>query len=147
MIAAGLLSASLLAGCAAKSEYEFDSLDLAPPQENLSELKLGQYSIPIPVAVNREAKALVHRTAFQLDFELYALVRPEQKSTIENSWDRYEGKIRDRVIRVCRNSSVEELQDPELSALKARLMDALAEQFGKDDLRQLLITEVVSQRL
>jgi flagellar basal body-associated protein FliL len=78
---------------------------------------------------------------------LYALVRPENKSHIADDWARHEGKIRDHVIRVCRNASVDELQEPELSTLKARLMDALAAQMGENDLRQLLITEVVSQKL
>jgi hypothetical protein len=37
--------------------------------------------------------------------------------------------------------------EPELSALKAHLMDALVAQVGESGLRQLLITDVVSQRL
>jgi hypothetical protein len=42
---------------------------------------------------------------------------------------------------------VDELHEPELSTLKARLMDVLAAQIGAKDVRQLLITEVVSQKL
>jgi hypothetical protein len=133
-------------GCGSHATFEFDALDLAPPQEELSEFMLGEYSIPIPIAVDR-ANQRASRNRFQLDFELYALVRPESKSNIADDWARHEGKIRDRVIRVCRNASVDELQEPELSTLKARLMDALAAQIGEKDLRQLLITEVVSQAL
>ena len=44
-------------------------------------------------------------------------------------------------------ASIDELQDPELSRLKARLIDALASQIGDHDVRQLLITDVVSVRL
>ncbi len=133
-------------GCGSHSTFEFDALDLAPPQEELSEFLLGKYSIPIPVAERRSNK-LEHRNRFQLDFELYALIRPENKSSIADDWARHEGKIRDHVIRVCRNASVDDLQEPELSTLKARLMDVLAAQVGKNDVRQLLITEVVSQKL
>ena len=72
---------------------------------------------------------------------------PDRKSSIVDSWSRHEGKIRDNVIRVCRNASVDDLQEPELSTLKAHLMDALASQVGEEGLRQLLITEVESERL
>jgi flagellar basal body-associated protein FliL len=137
----------LAGGCGSHPTFEFDALDLAPPQEELSEFLLGQYSIPIPVIVGGGANERARQNRYQLDFELYALVRPEHKSNIADEWARHEGKIRDHVIRVCRNASVEELQEPELSTLKARLMDALAAQVGEKDLRQLLITEVVSQAL
>jgi len=146
-LAAGVVMLCIAGGCGSHSTFEFDALDLAPPQEELSEFLLGQYSIPIPVAEQRGSKELEHRNRFQLGFELYALIRPENKSSIADDWDRHEGKIRDNVIRVCRNASVEDLQDPELSTLKARLMDALAAQMGKNAMRQLLITEVVSQKL
>jgi flagellar basal body-associated protein FliL len=134
-------------GCKPHATFEYDALDLVPPQEELSEFSLGTYSIPIPVANDRGAKVVEHRTRFQLDFQLHALVLPEKKSSIADSWTRHEGKIRDHVIRVCRNASVEELSEPELSTLKARLMDALAAQMDKLDVRQLLITDVVSQPL
>ena len=147
-LAVSVVTVCIAGGCGSHySTFEFDALDLAPPQEELSEFMLGQYSIPIPVAEQRGSNEPEHRNRLQLDFELYALVRPEKKSTIADDWARHEGKIRDDVIRVCRNASVDELQEPELSTLKARLMDALAAQMGKNDVRQLLITEVVSQKL
>ena len=137
----------LAGGCGKESSFQYDALDLAPPQEELSEFSLGQYSIPIPVADDQESGSSRHGNRFQLDFELHALVAPEKKSEIADNWSRHEGKIRDRVIRVCRNATVDELQEPELSTLKAHLMDALAAQVGEKGVRQLLITEVVSQKL
>jgi hypothetical protein len=148
VLVASAVTLCVAGGCGSHySTFEFDALDLAPPQEELSEFLLGQYSIPIPVPEQRGSKQPEHRNRFQLDFELYALVRLEKKSTIADDWARHEGTIRDNVIRVCRNASVDDLQEPELSTLKARLMDALAAQVGRNDVRQLLITEVVSQKL
>jgi hypothetical protein len=141
------LLAIVAGGCGPHETFEYDSLDLDPPQEELTEFSLGTYSIPIPIAEERGAKVARHRTRFQLDFELHALVEPAKKSSIADSWAKHEGKIRDHVIRVCRNASVEDLRDPELSTLKARLMDALAAQMDKLDVRQLLMTDVVSQPL
>jgi hypothetical protein len=146
-VAVGIVMIIMTGGCGSHSTFEFDALDLAPPQEELSEFLLGQYSIPIPIVTDRDTSHAKCRNRLQLNFELYALVRPENKSNIADDWARHEGKIRDHVIRVCRNASVDELQEPELSTLKARLMDALAAQVGEKDVRQLLITEVVSQAL
>jgi hypothetical protein len=141
-------AASCLAGgCAKEPSFEYDLLDPVAAKEELSEFSLGEYSIPIPVVEEGRAGKLRHSNRFQLDFELYALVTPGKKSDIANSWSRHEGAIRDHVIRVCRNATVDELLEPELSALKAHLMDALVAQVGESGLRQLLITDVVSQRL
>ena len=141
------LACCLLPGCAKESSFQYDVLDLMPAKEELSEFSLGEYSIPIPVVEEGRAGKLRHRNRFQLEFELHAVVTPGKKSEMADNWTRHEGKIRDRVIRVCRNASVDELQEPELSTLKAHLMDALMAQVGENGLRQLLITDVVSQRL
>ena len=134
-------------GFTSHSAFEFDALDLAPPQEELSEFPLGTYTIPIPMVVERASNEPEHHNRFQLDFQLYALISPEHKAQIADDWARHEGKIRDHVISVCRNASADALQEPELSTLKAQLMDALAAQIGEKEVRQLLITEVVSQEL
>ena len=50
-------------------------------------------------------------------------------------------------MNVCRSASLDELQEPELATLKARLTDVLTAQLGEKPLRQLVINEVVSQEL
>jgi flagellar basal body-associated protein FliL len=109
------------------------------------ELSLGKYTVPIPMLVNPAGKRPAQYNRFQFDFQLFALVSEQEKSQVEEAWKRHEGKIRDRVIQICRNASIEELQEPELAMLKAKLMDALSPQLGNDDVQRLLITEVVSQ--
>jgi hypothetical protein len=135
-----------LPGCGSRSAFEFDALDLAPPHEELAELSLGEYRIPIPALQDR-GRSQTHCHRLEFDFELHALVSPKQQSRVADAWARHEGRIRDQVIRVCRNATLDELQEPELGTLKARLVDALASQIGGNHLRQLLLTEVVSQEL
>jgi hypothetical protein len=142
-----VISVGSFQGCSEHSSFKFDALDNSPPPQELSEFSLGKYSIPIPVAEDRGGKHLEYRHRFQLNFELHALVSPTEKSHVSDSWARHEGKIRDQVIRVCRNATLDELQEPEFSTLKTRLMHALAGHIGGKDMRQLLITEVVSQQL
>jgi hypothetical protein len=122
-------------------------LDVAPVVEELNELSLGEYKIPIPIAVDDGAESQVYRNRLQLDFQLYALVAPKEETNVADAWKRHEGVIRDKVINICRSASVDELLEPELATLKARLTDELASQLGEKRLRQLLITDVVSQQL
>lgn len=136
-----------VAGCGSKSKFEFDRMDLLPVEEELSEFPLGEYKIPIPVSDDRSQSNSPRRNRFQFDFHLFALVSPQEEAQIGDAWDRHEGVIRNQVINVCRSASVEELQEPELATLKARLTDVLATQLGEKRLRQLLITDVVSQEL
>jgi flagellar basal body-associated protein FliL len=138
---------TVMGGCGSRPQFEFDDLDLVPTQEELAEFSLGEYRIPIPVIKYHADSQPSQRNGFQLEFELFALVSPNEKSQITEAWDRHHGKIRDRVIRICRNSSLDELQEPELATLKARLLDALAPQLGQKEVRQLLITEIVSQEI
>jgi hypothetical protein len=134
-------------GCRSKSTFQFDGLDLLPPEEKLNEFPLGEYKIPIPVVEDRAQNKLTRRNRFQFDFKLFALVSPKDKSQIEDAWERHEGQIRDQVMNVCRSATLDELQEPELATLKARLTDVLATKLGEKPLRQLVINEVLSQQL
>ena len=147
-----LLIAACVAGCAVcgcrpKSTFQFDGLDMLPPEEELKEFPLGQYKIPIPIVDDRGQNKVRRRNRYQFDFTLYALVSPKEKSQIEEAWGRHEGQIRDEVMNVCRSASADELQEPELATLKARLTDVLAAKLGEKPLRALVINEVVSQQL
>ena len=143
-----LTGATLCApGCSSKSKFKFDQMDVAPAVEELAEFSLGEYKIPIPVAVDDGAEAQVRRNRMQFDFQLYAVVNPKEQTQLADAWERHEGVIRDKVINICRSASIDELQEPELATLKARLTDVLASQLGENRLRQLLITDVVSRQL
>jgi flagellar basal body-associated protein FliL len=141
----GLLIAAV--GCGSPPTFEFDTQDLSPTQEEMSEFSLGKYTIPIPIEERHADKAPQRANRFQLDFKLHALVSRQQETHLADAWEHHSGKVRDRVIRVCRNASVDELQEPELETLKAHLMDAVQAQLGDHGIRQLLITEVVSEPL
>jgi hypothetical protein len=139
VIAFALLSAP---GCEKPPAWEFDELDVSRAQL-LNEVPLGQYAIPLPLRRDRVDVQSPLRNCLRFDFELHAVVAPEHVSRVTHNWEIYEGTVRDRVIRVCRNASLAELQEPELSTLKSRLMDALQAHLGAQEIRRLLMTEVV----
>ncbi len=143
-LAFGLIAAS---GCGSKSKFKFDCMDVLPAEEELNEFPLGQYKIPVPLVDTPGHSRFGGCNRLQFDFELFALVSPKEQSQFKDAWTRHEGVIRDRVIDICRRATADELMEPELSTLKARLTDALATQLGERRLRQLLINNVVSQEL
>ena len=137
---------SVAIGCGSDPTFEFDQLDLVAAEEELEEFSLGEYAIPIPAVENPAGGGTSKHNRVQMDFELFALVPPHEKSTLSQAWERHQGMIRDRVIRVCRDASLEVLHEPELGTLKAKLMDALAVHLG-ENIHQLLITEVVTHEI
>ncbi len=136
-----------LTGCGADDGFQFDKLDVSPSRDSLTEFSLGHYKIPIPVQNDRINDNAPRSNRLEFHFELYALVDRQDAPRLSDDWDRHEGLIRDRVIQVCRNVSLDELQEPELTTLKSRLMDAMQGQLGERQVRRLLMTEIVSQRL
>ena len=56
---------------------------------------------------DRNQAKLTRHNRFQFDFTLYALVSPNEKSQIEDAWERHEGQIRDQVINVCRSATLD----------------------------------------
>jgi hypothetical protein len=130
-----------LVGCGAPASYEFDELDLTPAHNDLVEVWLGHYEIPVPIARGFGAGS-ISRNRIELSFDLYALVTRDYESQLADLWHRHEGNIRDGVIRVCRNASLDDLQEPELATLKSHLTDAVQAQLGPKGIRRLMLTEV-----
>lgn len=135
------------AGCGASEDFEFDELDLTPAQDELIEFSLGQYAVPIPLIESTSLDDGVKRNRVEFAFSLYALVSPECKKRLSAQWKRHEGKVRDRVILVCRNATAEDLQESELAKLKSHLTDAVHAELGTQCVRRLLISDVVVRKL
>ena len=73
----------------------------------------------------------------QLDFRLVAIVEPKNVARVERLRDRYAGKVRHEVIRVCRNTAPDDLLESEWSTLKSHLLDATQPLLGGSMVRRL----------
>ncbi len=146
-IVAIALAVCACAGCGPKDDFAFDELDLTPAQDELIEFSLGKYMIPVPLLQSTTLDEGLKRNRVEFSFSLYALVTADCKKRLAGQWKRHEGKLRDRIILVCRNSTAEELQEPELATLKSHLTDAVHAEFGSNCIRRLLVSEVVIRKL
>ncbi len=135
------------AGCGGHDEFAFDELDLTPAQDELIEFSLGKFTIPIPLVEATMMDEGVKRNRVEFSFALYALVTADCKKRLTHQWKRYEGKVRDRVILICRNATAEELREPELATLKTHLTDAIHAELGSECIRRLLVSDVVTRKL
>jgi hypothetical protein len=135
-----------LTGCGGRPAYEFDDLDLTPAQDELTEFSLGHYEVPVPIE-RGFGPGTVSRNRIELSFDLHALVNRDYESQLADLWKRHEGKIRDAIIRVCRNASLDDLQEPELATLKSHLSDAVQAQIGPRGIRRLMMTEIRTREI
>jgi hypothetical protein len=146
IVAAGPIVAAT-SGCGSQESYAFDELDLTPAQDELIEFSLGKYVIPIPLVKSTGMDEGLKRNRVEFSFALHALVTSDCKQQLAAQWKRHEGKLRDRIILVCRNATSGDLQEPDLATLKSHLTDAVYAELGANCVRRLLISEVISRKL
>jgi hypothetical protein len=121
-------------------EIEFDV-----PLESASYVSLGKFDIPI--AATRKPTDASPETApdealwIRLQFELTAETDPENEQAVHAEAEEHRGVLSDAVISIVRTSTVDELIDPKLSAVKARLTDVARPLLGEDRVRQLVLNE------
>jgi hypothetical protein len=110
--------------------------------DSAEELLLGTYDIAsaLPALERRTSEdddEEVEPLWVKVRFELYAIVAPEDRKTVEAACERHRGMLDDAVVTICREASKEELDDSRWATLKSRLIDALRPILGDDRLKQL----------
>lgn len=125
----------------------FDEVSQLPKQEELVEVDLGVYSVPVPVVIGAATTAAAPANLLQLEFQLFGLVNPNAVGEVDRLLRRNRGRVRDRVITVCRQTPREDLADAQWSTLKAHLLDALQPMLGGPALRRVGVSRVNKDEL
>lgn len=142
-----LVACVALVGCGAEPEEELTEFDLIPPPPLMSEVELGMFVIPVPGETLDNDQQSEQRNFLQLQFTLLGVVDPEDESNTLRLAERRRDELRDRVITVCRNTSLRELSDPQLLTLKLRLIDATQPMFEEVMLDSLLLRDLMVEAL
>lgn len=146
--AGAALLAFSLAGCSSSDDGGvYADLEAVVLRERLVEVALGSFEIPVPIEVIDEAGKRHSANVMQLKFALAAVVAPGDAKQVNRISKRDAGQLRDRVIRVCRNASVDELMDPQLSTLRSRLRDSAQPLFEGDTIRRMVLDDFISEPL
>lgn len=133
-------------GCGGTETSPFERFERLPTVEELVTVELGEYVVPVPVEVSNEA-SLLAATQVQIEFFLHAAVLPRHERTLRRNFERLEGRFRDNVIEVCRNTPVEDLLDPSLSTLKTHLADSMRPFIGDARIERIHIADPQVKRL
>jgi hypothetical protein len=150
MVALGMIGALvLMPGCGeveeAKFEVFLDELDVDASLDSAEEIQLGVYNIasalPAPDKPVTDDDEEVEPLWVQIRFELFAVVAPEDRKTVEAACERHRGMLDDTVVTICREASKEELDDSRWATLKSRLIDAIRPILGDDRVRQLSFSD------
>lgn len=146
-LALGLLPLLLAgSGCGQAETSPFERFERLPTVEQLVTVDLGEYVVPVPVEPGEDASG-VAATQLQIEFFLHAAVLPEHVRSLRQNYERLEGRFRDNVIDVCRNTSVEDLLDPSLTTLKTHLADSMKPFLGDAQLERIHIVDPQVKRL
>lgn len=146
---APLLAAALMVGCGgeeSRQRVSLAQLEAGPDDSRFVEVHLGEYMIPVPT-VRRDLERPQQVNFMQMRFSLHGVVAEEDEKAALALAERHRGKLRDRVITACRESSLEDLGDPYLQTFRLRLLDQLQPLFNDGLLDRVLFTDVVSEQL
>lgn len=132
--------ASLAAGCAEPEKASvFDEISRMPTKEEMAEIDLGSFIVPVPIVLETAQAAYETGNLMEIEMRLVAVAYPDEVGQVERLMERNAGRIRDRVIRVCRSTTRDDLTESQKSTLKAHLLDAVQPLLGGDAIRQLVV--------
>lgn len=150
-LALALGAAALGAGCAGEESARLvdflDELEFDVPLETAAYVSLGRFDIPISAQGGGNASAFVQEVAEQglvwmrLQFELTAETTLAQEKELLEIAEKHRGALSDAVLTVVRTSTVDELADPHLSAINAKLTDIVRPILGEELVRQFVLND------
>ena len=82
------------------------------------------------------AGATVH-----VDFKLVALVAPKNTSSFETAVKAHDARVRQAIIKVARSSSLEDLNDPNLSTIKRLIREEINKILHKSYINEVVISD------
>ncbi|MEQ8846910.1 hypothetical protein [Botrimarina sp.] len=145
---AALLAAAAALGCEEEpADSVFAKIGRAPPREELVEVELGEFSVPVPVVLESAVGRFEPANLMEVQFRLFAVVEPAQRTRVERLAARNEGRIRDKVITVCRQTPRDDLAEAQWATLKAHLFDAVQPLLGGTVVRGLGVNQVMKEEL
>jgi hypothetical protein len=143
---------ALAAGCGgAKSgrlvDY-LDELEFDVPLETAAYVTLGRFDIPIAAShdtapLSKFMQQVDERGTvwMRLQFELTAETTPQHENAVAKAAEEHQGALNDAVLTIVRTSTVEELADPRLTAVHARISEAVQPLLGDGRVRQLVFND------
>lgn len=137
-----------LSGCGeAPTTNTFDEIARLPTREEYVEIEVGTFIVPVPLVLESATERFEPDNLMQVELDLFVVVDPQEVKQVNKLKKRNEGRIRDSVIRVCRNTTRDDLLEAQKSTLKAHLLDAVQPLLGGPAVRRVGLNRVVIDEL
>ena len=125
-----------------------DELEFDVPLETATYVSLGRFDIPIATShdSNRASKFVQQiddrgMVWMRLQFELTAETMPQQEKAVLEAAEKHRGTLNDAVLTIVRTSTIDELADPRLAAVNARISEVARPLLGESRVRQLVFND------
>ena len=125
-----------------------DELEFDVPLETAAYVTLGRFDIPIAAShdaapLSKFMQQIDERGTvwMRLQFELTAETTPQHEKAVAKAAEEHQGALNDAVLTIVRTSTVEELADPRLTAVHARISEAVQPLLGEGRVRQLVFND------
>jgi len=151
MALAVLAAALVLPGCGgevqAKLDEYLEELEFDAPLESVATVALGEhhprslYRISVAARRQRFMEDEGEPLWVQIKFKLFVVVVPGNETALLAARERHRGMIDDVIVTICRQITLEELDDIRRAVLKSRLIDALKPLLGEDRIQQLIFDD------
>lgn len=142
-------AATLATGCAKQehprlAEY-LGGLELDVPLESKAYVELGEFDVPLTIktAAKRHKKPVRMRVSFTLSAE----AEPKNEDAVRIAYERRRGAMNDAILSIIRNSSADDLADPRLAAIKARMVETVRPMLGAEGVRQLVLNDIDTESM
>ena len=138
----------IMAGCGGGTEpISFEYIERLPTDKDLVEKSIGTFMVPVPLVLDNTTQDIEVDNRVQINFDLVAIIHPNEESNFDRLLERHAGKIRDEVMRVCRNTTPNDIVESDWTTLKAHLLDAIQPYLGGPALQQLIAPRIVKELL
>jgi hypothetical protein len=157
LFAALAVCAILAVGCGGAESTRLidylDELEFDVPLETAKYVSLGRFDVPVSTTATAAAgSAFVEEVAhgdmvwMRLQFELTAETTLPYEETLKAAAEKHRGALNDAVLTVVRTSTMDELSDPRLAAVNARLTEMVRPILGEEAVRQFVLNDPNSVR-
>lgn len=130
-----------MSGCGSEEVKEnvFDEISRMPTKEEMVEIDLGEFIVPVPMILESATGRFEPANLMEIEMRLVAIADPDEAKNVRRLKERNSGRIRDRVISVCRSTTRDDLTESQKATLKAHLLDAIQPLLGGEAVRQLVV--------
>ena len=122
------------AAAAHEPDHGHHGHDAEPHEGDVAEVSLGNFSFSNGVAV---PGVILH-----VDFKLTAITAAKQAASLESQVKVHDARIRQAVNKIVRGSNLEELNDPNMHAIKRSIREEVNRLLRKSYVNEVVITDI-----